>query len=310
MGKKIYRKGRGLRITLRILLGLMLFIIIACFVFDQLVQFRMSDKELTKVFRENNVKGKIGYYTSHGRKIRYVLVNNDTLPALIFLHGSPSSLSIYKHHFLDSTFKKMFHVIAVDRPGYGYSGFGDPEPSIQKQSEMIRPLLDSIYKLKKPVILVGSSYGSSIASRLVMDHPELVDGLVLIAPSLAPGEEKMYWITPYIESPLLYWMLPRMFKSANTEKLAHKAELEKMLPYWKNIRVPVMYMQGEKDELVYTSNAEFARKQLVNVKSLDITFFKGRPHFVPFAEKAGIKKKILEMYDQLTSKPSDKPLAN
>ncbi len=302
MGKKIYRKGRWLRITFRIFIGFLLLLIIACFAFDQLVQFRMSDEELQQVFKENNVKGKIGYYESHGRKIRFVSVNDDSLPALIFLHGSPSSLSIYKHHFLDSTFKKMFHVIAVDRPGYGYSGFGDPEPSIQKQSEMIRPLLDSIYQLKRPVILVGSSYGSSIASRLVMDHPHLVEGLVLIAPSLAPGEEKMYWITPYIQSPVLYWMLPRMFKSANTEKLAHKSELEKMLPYWKNIRVPVMYMQGEKDELVYTTNAAFAKKHLVNAKSLDVTFFKGRPHFVPFAEKVAIRNKILEMYRQLQVK--------
>ncbi len=47
-----------------------------------------------------------------------------------------------------------------------------------------------------------------------------------------------------------------------------------MLPYWKNIRVPVIYLQGEKDNIIDTSNAGFARQQLVNVPYLDIKFYK------------------------------------
>lgn len=299
MAEKQYRKDRWKRITLRIIAGIFVFLVIACFAFDQLVQFRSSDKELTQFFSDNKINGRIGYYESQGRKIRYVSVNDDSLPVLLFIHGSPSSLSIYQQHYADTTFRRLFHVMAVDRPGYGYSGFGRPEPSIKKQAEMIRPLLDSLYQLRRPVILVGSSYGSSIACRITMDHPALVDGLVLIAPSLAPGEEKVYGISPAIESPVVRWMVPRMFKSANTEKLAHYEELKQMLPYWKNIRIPVMYIQGEKDELIYTSNAAFARKHLVNAPYLDFTFFKGRPHFIPFSEKKAIKKKILQMYELL-----------
>jgi len=294
--------GRLKRRILRILLGLIAFLLISSFIFDRLVQFRMSDKQLMEYFASNKIKGEVRYYSAEGRKLRYVAVGNDSLPILLFIHGSPSSLSIFKEYYRDSLFLTRFKMYAIDRPGYGGSDFGTPEPSIQKQSEMIRPILDSLNKARKPIIIMGGSYGSSIACRLTMDHPDLVDGLILVAPCLAPGEEKIFGISPLIEHPFLNWGVPRIFKAANTEKLHHKAELTKMLPYWKNIRVPVMYMQGAKDMLVYTSNADFACRQLINAPFLDIQFFKGRPHFIPIAERPAIRKKILEMYERIRNK--------
>jgi pimeloyl-ACP methyl ester carboxylesterase len=186
-------------------------------------------------------------------------------------------------------------MIAVDRPGYGYSGFGEPETSMQAQSEMIRPLLDSLHQLPHPLILVGVSYGSSIASRVTMDYPELVDGLILLAPSLAPGEEKIFSIAYPIEFPLFKWAIPRMLISANAEKLSHREELQKMINKWKEIRIPVMYMQGKNDHLIYPSNAAFARKHLVNAACLSIEMIPKRGHLIMFAEIKKIKEAIVEM---------------
>ncbi len=297
--KKIRRRGRWFRILLRIVVGFILFFIAACFVFDHFVQFRRSDKELNKFFVENHIAGKIGYYTSHERKLRYVIIGSDSLPTLLYIHGSPSSMSLYRGRFSDKTILKTFRVLAIDRPGYGYSGFGHPEPSIQKQSEMISALLDSVYKVKHPVIVVGGSFGAPIACRLAMDHQELVDGLVITGPAIGPGREKVFWFAPIIESPLIRWFIPRMFKSANTEKLHHKKELEKMLPYWKNIRVPVMYLQGAKDHLIDTSNASFAREHLVNAPYLDIYFFPNRHHYLAQYEWPTIKDRIMKLYEMV-----------
>src|SRR5207248_2353903 len=166
--EKKKRKGRWLRRSLRIFLGVIVFFIVACFVFDHYVQFRRSDEELKFFFSKNNIPGKIGYYTSHGRKLRYVTIGSDSLPTLLFIHGSPASMSLYRGRFVDKTILRTFRVLAVDRPGYGYSGFGHPEPSIQKQSEMIRPILDSLFKAKHPIIVVGGSFGAPIACRLAM----------------------------------------------------------------------------------------------------------------------------------------------
>ncbi|MFI5187110.1 MAG: alpha/beta fold hydrolase, partial [Chitinophagales bacterium] len=237
-----------------------------------------------------------------GRRLRYVSIGSDSLPTLLFIHGSPASMSLYRGRFSDKDLLKTFHILAIDRPGYGYSGFGIPEPSIQKQSEMIKRLLDSLYKATHPIIVVGGSFGAPIACRLAMDHPELVDGLEITGPAIGPGREKVFWFAPIIEHPAIRWFIPRIFQSANTEKLHHKEELEKMLPYWKNIHVPVMYLQGAKDNLIDTSNADFARQELVNAPYLDICFFPNRHHYLAQYEWPTIKDRILKLYEMVKTR--------
>ena len=221
------------------------------------------------------------------------------MPALLFLHGSPGSISYYHRRYTDIEIGGEFKFFAVDRPGYGYSGFGHPEPSIEKQAAMIRPLLDSIHKANHPIIVVGGSYGASVACRLAMDYPDLVDGLVITGPAIGPGREKYFWFTYLIEHWSIRWFIPRIFRSANTEKVHHKEELEKMLPLWKNIKVPVVYMQGVHDDIVDTSNAGFAREQLVNAPYLDIRFITGREHRLARYEWPAIKKAITDVYDRV-----------
>lgn len=293
---------KWLRITLKIIAGIIVFFIASCFVFDALVQFRMSDDELLELFSSHGVKGEVRYFSFGGRNIRYVSVGNDSLPAVVFIHGAPSSLSIYKDYFTDTSFLHHFHILAIDRPGYGYSGFGKPLTSIQEQAAAVKKMIENANVLKHPLILVAGSYGTSIASRLAMDNTQLADGMVLTGPSLGPGLEHVYWFTPLVENPLVNWFIPRMFQSANREKIMHKTELTKMLPYWKNIQIPVMYMQGEKDELIDTANASFAKEHLIKVPYLYIHFFKGKPHFIPFSEHDFIEQKIFEMLDRIQRK--------
>ena len=293
---------RVAKITGRLIAVVLVIFIILCILFDYEVTFRISDRDLLQYFADHRIKGEVRYYEAEGRRVRYAAVGNDSLPVILFIHGAPSSLSIYKDYFADSAFEQKFRMYAVDRPGYGNSGLGVPEPSIEKQAKIISAILRKSNTLHRPVIVVAASYGTSVACRLVMDNPGLVDGLVLTGPSLAPGQEKTYWFSPYIETPLLNWGVPRMLRSANREKMHHREELTKMLPLWKNIRIPVMYMQGAKDQLIDTTNASFARAHLVNAPYLNIHFFPGRPHFIPFTEHVAIRAHILAMLDMLENK--------
>lgn len=290
-------KTRWKKILATIVISVVALFIIASLVFDQFVQFRMTDDELKQLFSEHRISGEIRYYKAEGRNMRYVSIGSDTLPTLFMLHGAPSSLSIYKGYFTDTLFQRKFRMVAVDRPGYGNSGFGIPEASLEKQSAMLWPVLKSLRTNKKPLMIVAGSYGTSVACRMLMDHPGSADGLMLVAPSLAPGEEKVYWFTDIVESPLVSWFIPRMFRSANTEKINHEKELKKMLPLWSRIDVPVSYLQGANDQLIYTTNAAFAKRKMVNVPWLHIEFLEGRPHFFAFSDRLIIRKKILELYE-------------
>jgi pimeloyl-ACP methyl ester carboxylesterase len=295
-------KLRWLRILLRVIIIFVGSFIILCFLFDHYIELRTSDSRFKHFFTENHIPGEIKYYTINNRRIRYLSIGNDSLPALLFIHGSPSSSNLYTDYFKDSVFLKTFKIYAVDRPGYGFSGLGNPELSIEKQARMIKPILDSLNIIKKPVIIMAESYGTSVACRMVMDYPGLIDGLVLVGPSLAPGEEKTYWVTPLAEWPVFHWFVPRIFQSANTEKINHETELKKMLPLWPKINVPVIYLQGANDHLIYTSNAAFAKKQLVNAPYLRVSFFKNRPHFIARSERKAIRRNILDMLEMLNKK--------
>lgn len=78
-----------------------------------------------------------------------------------------------------------------------------------------------------------------------------------------------------------------------------------MLPLWGNIHVPVIYLQGQKDGLVDTTNATFVREHLKNAPYLDIRMIPGRGHLIAFAEKDRIEKAILEMLDRTEGKRVD-----
>src|SRR5580692_6689767 len=267
------------RIFIRFVLGVAIFLIVALLVGDRFVQFRMDDKELGEWFKARNIQPHIGYYEALGRKIRYIGVGDNPEATILFIHGAPSSLSYFKAYLADSVLLSRATMYAVDRPGYGYSGLADPLPDISEQAAIIKVILDSLHRVNRPVIVVGVSYGSPIAARLTMDYPQLVDGLILVAPPLGPGREEYFWFTYPIESPLVHWVVP------------------KMLPFWGRIHVPVMYLQGQEDRLVDTSNASFAREHLINAPSLNIEMIPGRGHLIAFDEKDRIVKTIVNMID-------------
>ncbi len=289
------------RLLFKICLWALFLLIVVLLIFDRVTQFRMDDTDLQTWFRARNIIPHIGYYQSDKRKVRYIEVGDQSQATILFIHGAPSSLSYWREYLSDSCLLERASMYAVDRPGYGYAGLGDPLPDISKQAAIIKEVLDSLHKVHHPVILVGASYGSSIACRLAMDYPELIDGIVLIAPPLGPGQEKIFWFTPMIENPLLHWVVPRMLQSANLEKIHHREELAKMIPLWPRIHVPVIYLQGMDDWLVYPSNAGFARTHLVNATSLDIRMIPGRGHLIAFAEKDRIKVALNEMLDKCLS---------
>lgn len=288
---RLRKAVRGLLIAYLLLVGL-------GFSLDYFYQFRMSDEATLEYFVRRHQPIHIQYYLAGGRQMRYLYTEDAPgKPVLLFIHGAPSSSSYFRDYLSDPQLRAVANLFAVDRPGYGFSGLGQPEPDIAKQAAMIAPILDSLHRVQRPVVLVGASYGTTIAARIAMDFPDLVDGLVLLAPSLAPGQEKTYAISYLLESPLFRWAQPRMIHSANVEKLSHEQQLQRMLPYWQNINVPVAYFQGQNDELIYTSNASFARQQLTNVQSLTIQMLPNLGHLIAFKARPQITRSIAQMVE-------------
>jgi pimeloyl-ACP methyl ester carboxylesterase len=257
----------------------------------------MSSREIDTFFKEKNIKGSQEHYTIAGREIHYVTSGDDTKPLVLFVHGSPGSLSAFIGFMADSALLKKTFLITTDRPGFGYSNFGSGEGSLEKQALALKPILEK-FKQNRPIILVGHSLGGPLIARMVMDYPELVDGLVIVAGSIDPElEPNETWFRAPLATPFLSWILPRSFRASNEEIYHLKPELQKMLPLWKNITCPVMVIQGKQDSLVPAENADFAKKMLTNAH-VEFVLVEGMNHFVPWSNPELIRDAILHLIRQ------------
>jgi len=69
----------------------------------------------------------------------------------------------------------------MDRPGHGHSERPDKAETLAVQAEQAAGVLRALAP-GEPAIVVGHSFGGAVSLRLALDHPELVAGLVLLAP--------------------------------------------------------------------------------------------------------------------------------
>lgn len=222
-------------------------------------RFSMTEKDLKGYYSSKKYQPKFHTYKVDNRTIHYAEVGNDTLPLLIFIHGAPGAWYGYIHLLDDSLLQKNFHMVSVDRPGYGKSGLGLVEPSIEKQARYLQPLIDS-FSSKTKIYVVGRSFGAPVAAALVANNPDKVRSLVLLGADLDPERERFWWFSGFGRLSLIRWFLPISMNVATDEKYTRANELKKMLPFWERLTVPTTLMHGAEDWIVDTSNVSFAKR--------------------------------------------------
>jgi pimeloyl-ACP methyl ester carboxylesterase len=260
------------------------------------ITFRMSKSEIDTFFADKPQKGTLHTYLVDKQKINYLHVGDEQLPLVVFVHGSPGSLSAFIDFMANEALLKQAQLVTVDRPGFGASNFGYAEPSLQKQAAALKPILEK-YQQARPIILVGHSLGGPVIARMAMDYPQLVDGLVFVAASVDPDLEPNEWFRGPLATPFLKWILPRSLRASNDELYQLKPQLQAMLPLWPDIKVPAIVVQGGKDSLVPPGNADFIVKRMVNA-NVNVVLQPDMNHFVPWTHPQLIANAVLELLAQ------------
>src|SRR6476660_4811509 len=97
-------------------------------------------------------------------------------PPIVLLHAT-----LHDHHDYDAVVDPLarhHRVLAVDWPHHGDATASGPPPDALACADALADLVDALDL--RGMVLVGNSVGGFAATRLVLDRPEAVAGLVLV----------------------------------------------------------------------------------------------------------------------------------
>jgi pimeloyl-ACP methyl ester carboxylesterase len=99
---------------------------------------------------------------------------------ILMIHGLGGVAQNFSYSVMGQL-AKTHRVIAIDRPGSGYSlRHPQSSASLAVQADVVAGLIDAL-KLEKPLI-VGHSLGGAVALATALRHPDKVSRLALVAP--------------------------------------------------------------------------------------------------------------------------------
>ena len=168
----------------------------------------------------------------------------------VFIHGFGGQASQWKYQL--QALSQKNRVIALDLRGHGLSdkpASGYDMPRIQADLEAALGIL----KVDKKFVLAGHSYGGAIITEFAINHPESVEGLILIAtagefklnPLFRLGLNLPIWLLRIISPLTRAWLAA----PPHTLKPFYHTNLSKWVgwEHFTNLQVPTLVIRGHRD---------------------------------------------------------------
>jgi pimeloyl-ACP methyl ester carboxylesterase len=112
-----------------------------------------------------------------GRKVFYREAGPKSAPAILLLHGFPTSSHMFRN--LIPALAERHHVVAPDLPGFGFS----EAPDRKQFSHTFKNLAETIDKFTQTIGLARYAiyvfdYGAPVGLRLALAHPERITAII------------------------------------------------------------------------------------------------------------------------------------
>jgi pimeloyl-ACP methyl ester carboxylesterase len=203
-----------------------------------------------------------------GVSIFYREAGNKENPALLLLHGFPTSSLMFKNLMIALSGK--FHLIAPDYPGFGFSDFpktSEFEYSFQNISECMNKFTDAIGLNSFTIYL--HDYGCLIGLRICVASPKKIERIIIqnghaYLECIGPQWKEMieYWENPTEEKKKkLYTFLSKegteeQYKAGLTEELLARVSPESWIVDWERMSRPGNLDMQYKLNCTYYTNFE------------------------------------------------------
>ncbi len=132
---------------------------------------------------ESALGGEAHFYPwKHGRVFYKTAGVNNPGPPLVFLHGIGAGASSFMWRKNFDELAKDFHVYAVDLLGFGFS---DKPASASYSADLYVELVSDFLRevAGYPANIIASSLGAAYAIRVADEHTELINAMILNAPT-------------------------------------------------------------------------------------------------------------------------------
>lgn len=141
-----------------------------------------------------------------GYPVEWLELNPNGERLIVLLHGFGAST--FSWRTVTEQLAQLGHVIAYDRPGFGFTPLverADPDPySLSGQVELLKAIVEQNAKGRQ-VAVIGHSAGALVATEFALLYPESVNALVLESPAI--------WSKPPVPRLLGRLMRGRTFES-------------------------------------------------------------------------------------------------
>ena len=204
---------------------------------------------------------------------------------VIFIHGTPGEAAGWADFLL--SVPEGVEYFAIDRPGFGGSEPDTAQPSLVRQAAALEPLLET--PDKRPVVLVGHSFGGPVVAQAAVLFPDRVKAIVILAGSLDPGQENIHPLQYVGEWWGIRHILPRSLRNANLEILGLEPELRRLAPNLSRIRSSVTIIHGTDDKLVPIANVDWMEPRFNGASKVDIVTLPDQGHFLPWERRSEIQ---------------------
>ncbi|MCC5024745.1 MAG: alpha/beta fold hydrolase [Candidatus Synoicihabitans palmerolidicus] len=104
---------------------------------------------------------------THGdREVRVMVTGRVDGPLVLFVHGTLGSWGNFSSFLADPALANKARVVAMDRPGWGESGYMNLQTDLGDQAAAVAVVLRR-FPENRPAIVVGHSLGGTIVARAV-----------------------------------------------------------------------------------------------------------------------------------------------